>query len=402
MLTKAEMEQAEAWFLQGNKAFLENNISEALHFYQQAASLRPDSGLVWQNIAACYQAQGNIESAIDALDMAVKRNPKAYDARLSLAQAYLEHYQLGKAQLHFFELLQIPEYRAASHAGLGVILMRQNKWYAAIDELTAAAKFCPDDLDTLVNLATCHMKQQHITEAISLLQQVKAKAPDHAIANYRLAALTGESVPDRAPSAYITALFDHYADYFDTALMQHLQYQGPEKLLKLWRKLEMQTKVALAYDLGCGTGLMGKMMAPYCEKMVGVDLSSRMLSQAEQQGCYHELYQGDLLMQLQALAPADLHIAADTFCYLGDLLDLIKLIARKTQAGGYLLFSTEHAASGTFHLQQNGRYQHSVAYMEELAKLTGFSCLQHETAVLRLEQGQEVFGDFWLWGKTLR
>ena len=36
-------------------------------------------------------------------------------------------------------------------------------------------------------------------------------------------------------------------------------------------------------DIGCGTGLCGPLVAPYARRLVGVDLSGRMLAQAEAQ-----------------------------------------------------------------------------------------------------------------------
>ncbi len=392
---------ADMLFEQGNSAFLAQDISTALDYYQQAAALRPDSGLIWQNIAACLQALGQIEAAVDALDMAVKRNPNAHEARLNLAQAYLETYQLGKAQLHFFTLLQAPPYRADAHAGLGVLLMRQNKWYAAIEELEEASRMRPQDVDTLINLATCHIKQQNLTEAVRLLTQAHALAPSHPIVNYRLAALTGKDTPPCAPADYVRALFDHYADYFDTALINHLHYRGPEQLKQLLDNAQIETPIALAYDLGCGTGLMGRMIKPLCQTLIGIDLSPRMLVKAEAQGCYEALHHGDIIAVLATLPPANLLIAADTFCYTGDLAPLFEQMALSIQPHGYLLFSTEQLADGEYHLQQNGRYQHSVDYIHKLATQAGFRCITHHTANLRLEQGEAVVGDYWLWQRCI-
>jgi predicted TPR repeat methyltransferase len=431
MLEPELIQQAKSLFEQGNAAFLANDITSALDYYQQAAALRPDSGLVWQNIAACFQALGQPNAAIDALDMAVKRNPHAHEARLNLAQAYLETYQLGKAQLHFFALLQVPEHRADAHAGLGVVLMRQGKWYAAIEELAEASQARPSDVDTLINLATCHVKQQNITEAIALLTRAQSLAPDHAIANYRLAALTGTATPDRAPADYVKALFDHYADYFDKALLNHLHYRGPEQLMALLREAKIipsplslaesesgrsqgaspqrtqqasNTPISLAYDLGCGTGLMGKLMAPWCQTLGGIDLSPRMLLEAEKLGCYQNLYLGDIITELANLPPANLLIAADTFCYFGDVTKLFQRLAAATQTHGYLLFSTEQLhedGRGVYYLQKNGRYQHNVAYIKQVATQAGFSCVAHVTSDLRLEQGAQVIGDYWLWQRVL-
>jgi len=386
-------QQANDLFEQGNAAFLAQDIQTALTLYQQAALLRPDSGLIWQNIAACYQALGQTDAMIQALETAVQRNPHADAARLNLAQAYLASYQLTHAQQHFFALLPNTTYRADAHFGLGVVLMRQGKWYAAQLELAEACQLRPHDVDAMVNLATCFMKQQDLSQAITLLQQVQAIAPDHAIANYRLAALTNTQVPLRAPADYIQALFDHYADYFDNALLSQLHYQVPERLFALWSDIKPSEPIERAYDLGCGTGLMGRLLVPLCQTLIGIDLSSRMLQQASLQQNYQQLILGDIMTVLPSLPPAHLLIAADTFCYFGDLSEVLSLCAKQLQTGGYLLFSTEHVDSGTYILQKNGRYQHSVAYLHHVAEQAGFAWVQHLTATLRQEQGSAVMGD---------
>jgi predicted TPR repeat methyltransferase len=50
-----------------------------------------------------------------------------------------------------------------------------------------------------------------------------------------------------------------------------------------------------------------------------------------------------------------------------------------------------------YHLQKNGRYQHSAAYIEQVATQAGFTLIAHTTAQLRLEQGVPVMGDYWLY-----
>ena len=54
-------------------------------------------------------------------------------------------------------------------------------------------------------------------------------------------------------------------------------------------------------DAGCGTGLCGPLIAPYARRLVGVDLSERMLAQARARDVYDELVKGELTAYLGRL-----------------------------------------------------------------------------------------------------
>ena len=54
-------------------------------------------------------------------------------------------------------------------------------------------------------------------------------------------------------------------------------------------------------DAGCGTGLCGPLIAPYARRLVGVDLSERMLDQARARNVYDELVRRELTAYLREL-----------------------------------------------------------------------------------------------------
>ncbi len=70
----------------------------------------------------------------------------------------------------------------------------------------------------------------------------------------KLALLGAAPVPEVPPSAYVEGLFDDYAERFETALVEKLNYSVPAKLFSL---VEPHGPFRLTVDLGCGTGLFG-------------------------------------------------------------------------------------------------------------------------------------------------
>ena len=79
---------------------------------------------------------------------------------------------------------------------------------------------------------------------------------------------------DRAPSDYVEALFDRFADRFDQQLVDNLGYDAPALLAD--RVAAHGQRFARVLDLGCGTGLAGPHLRRFQGRITGVDLSGGM------------------------------------------------------------------------------------------------------------------------------
>ena len=90
-------------------------------------------------------------------------------------------------------------------------------------------------------------------------------------------------------------------------------------------------------DLGCGTGQAGAWVKDYARSMVGVDLSSAMLSEARRKGLYQELYEMSITEYVDSVVSKgdngcssstfDVIVAAEVFSYIGDLADTIRKVS---------------------------------------------------------------------------
>ena len=88
-------------------------------------------------------------------------------------------------------------------------------------------------------------------------------------------------------------------------------------------------------DAGCGAGLCGPLIAPCARRLVGVDLSGRMLAQARDKNVYDELIQRELTSYLRdSPAVFDAIVSADTLVYFGPLRDVVAAAARALRPGG--------------------------------------------------------------------
>lgn len=204
-------------------------------------------------------------------------------------------------------------------------------------------------------------------------------------------ALMGDAPATSLPDAYVQRLFDQYAPRFDSALVEKLKYKAPELLRAAIAAAAPGRRFTRAFDLGCGTGLGGAAVRDLTAWLGGVDLSPAMVRVAAQKRIYDFLESGDMLKAVTALPqPCDLMLAADVLVYCGDLALLFQTVAQKCT--GLFAFTVQRAERGTFSLGPEQRFNHSRAYILELAAAAGFTVLTLEDTVTRQEKGVDVPG----------
>jgi predicted TPR repeat methyltransferase len=224
--------------------------------------------------------------------------------------------------------------------------------------------------------------------------------PDNPVAAHLLAACSGENVPARTSDACVEKMFDDFAGSFDAKLTK-LRYRAPELTATVLSEvLPAPDKSLDIADAGCGTGLCGPLLAPFARRLVGVDLSARMLEGARLRGVYDELLKEELTAFLNRHpASFDVVVSADTLVYFGDLMPVVQALAGALRPGGIAAFTLEEAAFDQaaaaemvgFVLNTHGRYGHFEARIRE--QLEG---MQLEPTIvraeLRLEGGKPVAG----------
>lgn len=232
--------------------------------------------------------------------------------------------------------------------------------------------------------------------AVSAFDRAAALDPDDRLgASLARARLVGQS-PDRPPEGYVRALFDGYASAFETALVDRLGYQAPALILSALDRVAPGRRFRAALDLGCGTGLMGAAVRDRVERLDGVDLSERMVAAARRKGCYDTCRVDEAGAALVAVSERalDLVLAADVFCYLGDLGPIFGAASRALEPGGLLAFTVERAADPDrdFELRDSLRYGHGAAALGRRLGTTDFDVVLAEPADLRLDRGEPVGG----------
>jgi predicted TPR repeat methyltransferase len=148
-------------------------------------------------------------------------------------------------------------------------------------------------------------------------------------------------------------------------------------------------------DAGCGTGLCGPLLRPYARKLIGVDLSAKMLAKAAGRKTYDDLVKCELTEFLNRQTEAyEVIASADTLCYFGKLEPAFQAAAQSLKPGGILAFTLEDTGDEgpDSRLNSHGRYAHTRSYVAGAIKAAGLDIHSAKSVLLRNEGKQPVTG----------
>jgi len=337
-------------------------FSEAESCYRKAIDLKPGHDPAWNNLGVILMAQRKVAAALDAYRRAAELAPESADYR----------YNMGNA------------------------LRKSGKIEEAVDAYRKAVEFNPDHTGARQGLARVLLEGGRRDEAAEVFGEWLSKEPGNPVILYLQAACLGKGVPARAPDAYIQQVFDDAADSFDVHLVENLDYRAPGLVAEALSAVLPSPNANLdILDAGCGTGLCGPLLRPYARKLVGVDLSAKMLTKAAGRKTYDDLVKYELTeffarhnQEYDAIA------SADTLCYFGILEPVLQGAAKALKPAGLLVFTLEDAGDGAPELQLNphGRYSHTRSYVESALDESGFAVTSIASVVLRNEGKQPVAG----------
>ena len=349
----------------GNVLLESSRLPEAADAYEKAAAMSPRDATLLNNLGALRRAQGRHADAEAAYRQAMELDRKQPEPHNNLGNLYRSMGRTQDALAHYCEalILNPKQHHARKMLGIAYYTLRR------------------------------------FDEAARVYREWLAEEPANPMPRHYLAACTGMDVPARADDAYIQATFDEFAESFDARLEQ-LTYRAPQYVADAVARLcSSPARELQVLDAGCGTGLCGPLIAPYAQRLVGVDLSASMLAKAGPRKVYDELIKSELTAYLQSVHQAfDVIVSADTLCYFGALEAAMNAAHGALRKGGKLVFTLERLdsddANGQYHLNPHGRYSHVRAYVDLVLAEAGFERIAAEPVHLRNEGGVPVQG--WL------
>jgi len=369
------------------------HLDRALESYDAALRLSPEYADALCNRALALQALGRHDAALDSFGTALRVRPAYPEALHGAAVSLLALGKPGDALEGFERALRIePEY-AEAWCSRGALLLRAQDHEEALSSFQDALTVRPRYARAQLGLANTLRAMGRREEAVAAYQTALSFGADSETVGYMLAIMGAEQAPGASPAAYVKALFDQYAGNFDRHLVDVLRYRTPSLLVEALRR-HLPPGELDVLDAGCGTGLCGPLLRPLACLLEGVDLSPHMLDRARDTGLYDGLYCGEIVGYLRVRpASVDVIVAADVFVYLGDLKPVFSVARLALRNGGRFAFSVEaHDGAEGFILRSSGRYAHSRAGIEALARSHGLTVAEITPSILRQESGEDMRG----------
>ncbi|MDX2346896.1 MAG: tetratricopeptide repeat protein [Legionella sp.] len=376
-LFKEDLDTAEAAFLDvltqdrthadartnlGVIALKKNKPQQAIMYFSETLGFDETHENARNNLAATFIHHNRFENALTHYQVLLKSHPNhlEYCYNAGVAEMALGH--LNKARVHFKTVLK----QDANHAA------------------------------SLTNLASIASRLNQVPDAIHYLERAKVANPNDTSSAFMLDALTEKAPMREASNDYAQNLFDNYALHYEKHMCEALNYKLPQHIAKYLHQ-NMQDISPSTLDIGCGTGLTGIVLREQSKHLIGIDLSPKMLFEAEQKNIYDDLIQTDAISFLsQNKNLFSLIIAADVLPYLGELNTLFKHIKKNIDASGLFIFSTEISKTCDWTLQKTARFAHHPDYIKTLAAQYNFNILQQTSLAARKQQDEDLLVNLYI------
>jgi predicted TPR repeat methyltransferase len=386
------LEQARTHFLNGIQAFEAGRLPEARGHFEASLALAPGRASVLVNLGITLFRLRQWQEALPMLRQAAAADPAQADAwaYLGLTQEALGLWQAAIDALR--RALELAPGQAGLWLALGRCQLRVGSVDAALQAFDRAVAAAPNLAEAWSARGGLLRDLNRLDEAAQCFEKALSLGADRDLTGYYLAAVRGTGAPPTPPRKYVETLFDEYAADFQEHVVGQLRYQAPERLLR--PLIEAGRRYRSVLDLGCGSGLCGRLVRPIADAIDGVDVSAAMLEQARRLGVYRELIHADLLTFLAgATRTADLVLAADVFIYVGELSRVFASVRRILEPSGCFAFTVELSPDGEdVRLLPSLRYAHSETYVRRMAAAHGFEVRETFKAALRYDQSTPVQG----------
>lgn len=415
-LQKISENNPQALYYLGRRAFNEHNFIKAGKYLQKADNLITDDEIKTM-LGETLLAQKQNSEALQKFYQAIQVNEHNITALVNIADLEAQNRNFKEAEKYYHKAIETDSRNLRAHANYANMLCQNKRTLEALEEYRNAVIISPQSPELSYNLALILKTLEEYEQALDLMfnafyldsthtdwslniaetlimfyekapEKAKKicenwyeKMPDNVVVKHLWSALNKQT--DDGENEYNRLLFDNFAETYEKTL-QNINYAVIDKIIELYAPLNGKI-----LDLGCGTGLLGAKIKTDKNEITGIDISENMLKIATEKKVYKELINQDIRDYLQnAHSDFDCIVAADVFCYFGDLKPIIENLSPTR-----LIFSVESdETTEKFIIQANGRYKHNPEYIKQTLKSAGYKHILSTSLVLRQENGKDVNG----------
>lgn len=412
------------------------DLPQAENYAQAVLKLNPNNMAAWQNLANVAYCHADYATALSYYRKMYDYNHNSYIAMINMANTY---YSMGKYVLSLeFARKSLDKHPSSitAHMIAANSLSAMGKYEKAIDMYTRAYEQDNSRVEILNSLSEAYrslndwencmlfawryiknsgqpLNETQLNFGYLLYECFSEKSPelaekyaakwlkffpDNEVTKHMANAILNGKALDGSSSDFIKVTFDAFAPDFDQTLAD-LDYQAPQLIYEALSKNLKRSLFARYFiaDLGCGTGLCGEKVKKYAagKELIGIDLSEKMIAQAEKKKIYSKLICDDVCHYLEN-SDYFFHvmIASDVWTYFGDLAKPFVRVSRALLPDGLFIFtfSENNFTKDDFFLTPSGRFVHAPAYVERVLKSAGLRLISSERHILRNEAERPIYG----------
>lgn len=169
------------------KAFIAiNQLDQLIAMLETLATELPDNPTVHQLLGRAYQANSQLEAAIDNLEQAQLLGDQSSHTLNTLLLLYFEVLKDDEAVVQYQAAYQNNPADEQAHSILGYIYMQQEKLELATWHTERVVELIPNNYMALNNLAALYQRQQQWPKFIETAKQVLALAPEEDKARWEI------------------------------------------------------------------------------------------------------------------------------------------------------------------------------------------------------------------------
>lgn len=370
-------------------------FAEAEAGYRSVLVSKPADPKAHYYLGLLHFHRGETNRALEHMRQCVRYAPNHPHAWNTLGAMFIEAGSRPEATQAYRRATETAPDMGEGWHNLGICLRDEGDFEGAIACLRTAVARQPDYARAYEALGLLLYQLERVPEASQVYGNWLSVDPANPTARHMAAATSQQDIPARAGDEYVRKLFDDSAGTFDVGLGR-LGYRAPHLVASALATCAHGRLLAAALDAGCGTGLCGPLLREHVQKLVGIDLSPRMIERSTARGCYDELAVSELSLYMRSHpGEFDAVISADTLVYFGDLQEPLCAARETLRTGGFLIFTLEalsDSAAANYKLEAHGRYAHSEGYVQRSVQESGLELQTLTTQVLRQERAKDVTG----------
>lgn len=368
---------------------LQEKYSKSIEYYTQCINMA-DHESASHGLGRCYIKTGDASSALDHLKKSYTLGGEGLELWHNMGMCYLQLSSPALALEAWHKAME-HDVNLDSLYHTGVCYQQMTRYDDAEIYFQRALTIQEDHLDSYLNLIAIAIERFQTDTALKLIDKASSYHRDREDLHYLKSSLTQSPNMDKAPASYVAQLFDHYAGHYDAHVTQHLHYKLPEQLKVILQSYVSKTTMQSALDLGCGTGLCGKIIKEFTQSLTGIDLSKDMLKIASELAIYDTLLETDILTYLETTAESfDLVTMAELLPYIGDLTWMKTLHQRLNPLGLVVLSIEDSSSTDSYHLHEHARFAHCSDYV--IGCMLQFELIDCQNINLRKQMNNNVKG----------